>query len=89
MLRSSTSSALNFGESRGAESNKDFIHKRKITLKELRETQVSPKTIKRANVCCVKVDLEIALDECNHLISIFVASMRTAEKILHTKKNQI
>lgn len=38
LLRSGTSPALNYGEARGAESKKDFIHKMKICLKELRES---------------------------------------------------
>ena len=38
IIRSSSSSALNYGEALSAESKKDFIHKVRITLKELRET---------------------------------------------------
>ena len=41
ILRSGTSCALNYGEAQAAESKKDFIHKMKLVLKELRETQVS------------------------------------------------
>ena len=37
-LRSSTSPLANHGEAQGAESTKDFIHKLKVSLKELRET---------------------------------------------------
>ena len=47
MLRSGTSPALNYGEAQSAESRNDFIHKMKICLKELRETNVSLKIIKR------------------------------------------
>ena len=36
MLRSGTSPAPNYGEAQDAESRSDFIHKVKITLKELR-----------------------------------------------------
>ena len=38
LLRSGTSPALNYGEAQGGESRRDFIHKIKIVLKELRET---------------------------------------------------
>lgn len=38
MSRSGTSPALNYGEALAAESKKDFIHKIKLVLKELRET---------------------------------------------------
>jgi four helix bundle protein len=40
LLRSGTSPAPNYGEAQSAESRKDFIHKMKIALKELRETRV-------------------------------------------------
>lgn len=35
-----TSPALNYGKAQSAESRNDFIHKMKIVLKELRETNV-------------------------------------------------
>ena len=41
-----TSAALNYGETQGAESKKDFVHKMKICLKELRESQVNLQIIK-------------------------------------------
>ena len=37
LVKSGTSSALNYGEARGAESRKDFLHKTKIVLKEKRD----------------------------------------------------
>lgn len=40
--RSGTSPALNYGEAQFAESKKDFIHKIKICLKELKETRICP-----------------------------------------------
>ena len=39
LLRSGTSPYPNHGEAQAAESQKDFIHKLRISLKELRETQ--------------------------------------------------
>ncbi len=41
LIRSSSSAALNYGEAQSAESRKDFIHKMKLCLKELRESQVN------------------------------------------------
>ena len=38
LLRSGTSPAPNYAEARGAESDRDFVHKLKIVLKELNET---------------------------------------------------
>jgi len=40
LTRSSTALAANYGEVRGAESRADFIHKLRIVLKELNETEV-------------------------------------------------
>ncbi len=50
IIRSSTSSALNYGEVQGAESRKDFTHKASIVLKELRETHINLKIIKKAQL---------------------------------------
>jgi four helix bundle protein len=40
LIRSGTAPAPNYGEAQSAESRKDFIHKMKIALKELRETLI-------------------------------------------------
>jgi hypothetical protein len=40
LVRSATSPAPDYGEARGAEPRRDFIHKMKIAVKELRETLV-------------------------------------------------
>ena len=37
LVRSSSSAALNYGEAQGAESRKDFIHKIRISVKELKD----------------------------------------------------
>ncbi|MCR9131350.1 MAG: four helix bundle protein [bacterium] len=79
LVRSGTAPALHHAEAQSAESAKDFIHKMKIALKELRETYVNLKIIKQKPV----LELEIiskALYECNELISIFVKSIQTARK---------
>jgi four helix bundle protein len=47
LLRSGTSAYPNHGEAQAAESPKDFIHKLRISLKELRETQRWLKLIQR------------------------------------------
>ena len=68
---------MNYGEAMSAESRKDFIHKFKIVLKELRETMI-----------CIKILLKISYlnsdnqigKECNELIAIFVKSLATAEE---------
>ncbi|EDM43592.1 hypothetical protein SCB49_08378 [unidentified eubacterium SCB49] len=80
LIRSSTSVALNYGEARSGESNKDFLHKMKISLKELRESYVNMKIQKGAKLILNEEELDRLLDENNQLISIFVASIKTASK---------
>jgi len=80
IVRSGTSPALNYGEARSAESRKDFIHKIKIVLKELRETGISLKIIEKAKLYKGKPDIfENVKTECEALISIFVSSTKTAQ----------
>jgi four helix bundle protein len=80
LLRSGTSPALHYGEAQSAESRNDFIHKLKVLLKELRETLVALKIIKRVSLT-KKMDLvEKGIVESNELISIFVKSIETAKK---------
>lgn len=79
IVRSGTSPALNYGEAQDAESNQDFIHKIKIVLKELRETFVSLKIIRKAKLYNNDTIMEKNLEENNELISIFVATVKTAK----------
>ncbi len=79
ILRSGTAPALNYGEAQEAESAADFIHKMKICLKELRETFNCLKIIdlvleEKQN------ELDLLKKENNELISIFVASVKTARR---------
>ena len=50
LIRSGTSPAPNYGAAQSAESRKDFIHKMKVSLKELRETLVWLKIIRRKDM---------------------------------------
>ena len=77
LLRSGTSPALNYGEAMSAESRKDFIHKFKVVLKELRETMVCIKILSK--ISYLDLDSKVG-KECNELIAIFVKSLATAEK---------
>ncbi len=79
LLRSGTSPAPNYGEALSAESRKDFIHKMKIALKELRESLVWLKVIERKPLCAPDKVKNI-LKECNELIAIFTSSVKTAEQ---------
>ena len=80
LVRSGTSPALQYGEAQSAESRNDFVHKLKILLKELRETHVSLKIIKRVPLTKKVNIIDSAILECNELISIFVKSIETAKK---------
>ena len=86
LVRSSTSPALNYGEAQSAESRKDFIHKIKIVLKELRETLVGLKIIKRSRLLKQDDKLNLVMKENDELIAIFVKSVETAVK--NTKVNR-
>ncbi len=78
LVRSGTSPAPNYGEAQSAESQKDFIHKMKIALKELRETHIWLQIIERKPLCDPE-RMQGITAECNELIAIFVQSVRTAE----------
>jgi four helix bundle protein len=75
LLRSGTSPALNYGEAQAAESKKDFVHKLRIILKELRETSICLRILYRKSLFS---DLSI-LQESNELIAIFTKSISTAK----------
>ncbi len=79
VVRSGASVALNYGEAQSAESRKDFIHKMKIVLKELRETYVCLKIIDKSQLFKDTNLLNKVKVENNELISIFVKSVATAE----------
>jgi four helix bundle protein len=80
LLRSGTSPAPNYGEAQSAESRSDFVHKLKVALKELRESRVWMLIIQQANLVTPTNELDALLQETNELISIFVASLKTAER---------
>jgi four helix bundle protein len=78
MVRSASAPALNYGEAQSAESQKDFVHKMQIILKELRETRICLKIIHRKPLLAESVVLP-ALKENEELIAIFAASIKTAK----------
>ena len=80
LLRSGTSAYPNHGEAQSAESPKDFIHKLRISLKELRETHRWLKLIQRVPLVNKPESLNDILRETEELIKIFYTSIRTAEK---------
>ena len=85
LTKSGTSPALNYAEACDAESRKDFIHKIKIVLKELRETSVGITIIKRLDLLDLK-QLNYLLRECDELIAILKRSHSTAKANLEKAK---
>jgi len=77
LLRSGISPSLNYAEAQGAESKKDFIHKMRICLKELRETSVSIKIIQGSVACNDELLVELQ-SECRQLLAIFQKSINTS-----------
>ena len=80
LIRCGTSPAPNYGEAQSAESRSDFIHKMKISLKELRETRVWLLMILRVRLIKPASKLDSLINENNELISIFVTSINTAKQ---------
>ncbi|MCD4723626.1 MAG: four helix bundle protein [Bacteroidales bacterium] len=80
LMRSVSSAVLNYSEAQSAESRRDFIHKVKVSLKELRETFAGLRIIERLNNKQSPEDISYLIEENNELISILVKSVKTARK---------
>ena len=80
LLRSGTSAYPNHGEAQAAESPSDFVHKLRVGLKELRESQRWLRLIQRVPLIEPPERVTGLIAECDELVRIFVASIRTAEK---------
>ena len=85
LSKSGTAAALIYGEAQAAESKADFLHKIKLVLKEIRESGVNLKIIKRKPVL-VHLTVDKALDESNELMAIFLKSVQTAKNNEKLKK---
>jgi len=80
LLRSGTSPYPNHGEAQAAESQRDFVHKLSISLKELRESQRWLKLIQKIPLIKEPELLNDTLGETEQLIKIFVTSIKTSGK---------
>ena len=78
LVRSGTSPAPNYEEACGAESRRDFIHKLRICLKELRETRCWLRLIVKAQLL-PEAKMHEVLDESNQLCNIIGKSIVTAK----------
>ena len=80
LLRSATSPYANHGEAQAAESAKDFIHKMRVCLKELRESKRWIKLIQKVPLVKPPSKADDILQETDELVKIFATSIKTAEK---------
>ncbi|HJT76210.1 MAG TPA: four helix bundle protein [Gemmataceae bacterium] len=85
LLRSGTAPLGHHGEAQAAESMRDFVHKLKIALKELRESFRWLRLIQRADLHNDKDGVSDMANETDQLIRIFCASVRTAQKRIPEK----
>ena len=75
IIRSGGSFALNFGEMQGSETDKDYIKKGRIAFKELKETQINLRIMKRRKVGGEGIR-ETLLDENTQLIKILITLIK-------------
>lgn len=85
LCRSSTATALIYGEAQAAESPADFIHKIKLVLREIRESRINHRIIMEKPII-EHAFLLIAQKEYNELMAIFLKSIETAKINQHKKK---
>ncbi len=69
LIRSSGSPVLNYGEAQATVTDKDFIHKMSISVKELKESRGCLKVLTYLNLGEQKIR-ELLLSECEELIAI-------------------
>ena len=79
LLRCGTSPYGNHGEVQAAESRRDFVHKLRVCLKELKETRRWLRLVQRAALLPETKVIPV-LREAEEFIKIFFTSIRTAER---------
>ena len=77
ILRSGTSPAPNYGEARGAESPNDFTHKLRVVVKELNETLIWLRMIKRGELLRAELLTDLIAENVE-LCKIFATTLKTA-----------
>lgn len=78
LIRSGSSPALNYAEANAAESNKDFIHKNKVVLKELKENKVCLKILDKLQYGKNGQRAQL-LDESGQLCAIFTTILKNTD----------
>jgi len=78
LFRSGTSIGANMEESRSAESDKDFVSKQSIALKEARETKYWLKLLIKSEIVPNEKVADL-VDECEQLMRIIAKSIVTTK----------
>ena len=73
LLRSGTSIGANVHESQSAQSDRDFINKLEIALKEARETEYWLKILIKSELV-PEAKFKLLLDECQQIVRILITS---------------
>ncbi|MEM6395344.1 MAG: four helix bundle protein [Bacteroidota bacterium] len=80
LIRAATSPGFHYGETRAAESTKDFLHKLKLNLKELRESYNELRYIDRMEYFQNdSAELDRLIKEASELIAIFTATVKKVQ----------
>ena len=85
LLRSGTAPAAHYAEARNAESNRDFIHKMKLGLKEMNESRIWLRVLMEARIM-PEARLQELHGECVQLCRVFGASITTVKAKQTNKK---
>ncbi|HBS88926.1 MAG: hypothetical protein A2W91_05735 [Bacteroidetes bacterium GWF2_38_335] len=80
LFRAGTSAGANYEESHSAESVKDFIHKRGIVEKELRESLFWLELTKRAKIISENTNIDDMICENSELLKIIAKSIITIKQ---------
>ncbi|WP_420459479.1 four helix bundle protein [Neolewinella sp.] len=75
LLRAGTHAGFHYPEARSAESRRDFLHKLKVLLKELRESRAELRYIYHMKYV-EPSRVEPLLEEASQLIAIFIATTK-------------
>lgn len=84
LLRSGTSPAAHYAEARGAESDRDFIHKLKLCFKELNESRVWLRIIGKSKLLTTE-SARHTYRECDELCRIISNSIKTTQNRMHNR----
>jgi len=82
VLRSGTSIGANIEEANQAQSNKDFVHKLSIALKEATETNYWLRLLRDTDTLEPKL-ADSLLTECEELQKMLTAAIKTSKKKEH------